>query len=241
MNISGRPRDGSKIYNTLRENILRLELNPGLVIDEASLCEQFNVSRTPVREAIIQLVSEGLVIRDGRSARVAPLDFSELPKLFDALLVSSRLINRLAALNRTEAHLADINYAMRKFESCTGEGDSMLVQDANVAFHLAIAAAAQNDYFRTFYERALLASSRLALACFSSSDRTASADSRVRDELKGHFKETIRQHTMIYEAIREKDAERADSLAVMHQDLYATRLKTMLFKDTQGLDDMVLI
>lgn len=241
MTIVERPRDGSKIYKTLRESILRLELSPGLVIDEAGLCEQFDVSRTPIREAIIKLVSDGLVIRDGRSARVAPLDFSELPKLFDALLVSSRLINRLAAIHRNDAHLADIGHAMRKFESCTAEGDSVRVQDANVAFHLAIAAAAQNHYFSAFYERVVLASSRLALACFSTSDRTADASSKVRDELKGHFEETVRQHTMIYEAIRDRDAERADALAVMHQDLYSTRLKSMLFKSSQNLGTMALI
>ncbi|RWB66294.1 GntR family transcriptional regulator [Mesorhizobium sp.] len=241
MNIVGRSRDGGKIYNALRESILRLDLNPGLVIDETSLCEQFAVSRTPIREAIIQLVSEGLVIRDGRSARVAPVDFSELPKIFDALLVSSRLINRLAAANRTEAHLAEIFFAMQKFETCTAGGDGVLVQDANVAFHLAIAKAAQNHYFTAFYERVLLASSRLALACFSTSDRAASPDPRMREELEGHFDETVRQHTMIYQAIKDKDVEQADTLAAMHQNLYSTRLKTLLFKGMPGLDSVPLV
>lgn len=236
----GRPRDGSKIFTTLRESILQLEMKPGLVIDEASLCKQFNVSRTPIREAIIQLLSEGLVIRDGRSARVAPLDFSELPKLFDALLISSRLINRLAAANRTERDLAEIFAAMQKFESNTEAGNSVAVQDSNVAFHLAISAAAQNHHFSAFYERVLLASSRLALACFSTSESTSTTKSKIKKELDDHFAETVRQHSLIYAAIEKKDVDEADALAVLHQNLYSARLKMLLFNNSSYIASVPL-
>ena len=72
-------RDGSKVARQIREAILRLELRPGAVLDEADLAATMNVSRTPVREAIIQLISDGLVERQGRKALVATLDFDEVP------------------------------------------------------------------------------------------------------------------------------------------------------------------
>lgn len=240
MRANERPRDGHKVFHTLRESILRLELRPGSVVDEASLCEHFNVSRTPVREALIQLVSEGLIIRDGRSARVAPLDFSELPKLFDALLISSRLINRMAASNRTDRDLAAIFSAMQKFEECALDTDSVLVQDANVSFHLAISEAAQNHHISSFYERVLLASSRLALACFSSSEGRSAQESRRKLDLEEHVSETARQHTMIYEAILARDVEVADHLAAEHQKLYSTRLQALLFSGASKLNELRL-
>ena len=101
-------RDGERVAKEIRTSIVRLQLRPGQNLDEAELSEALGVSRTPVREAIIQLIADGLVVRDGRKARVAPLDLDEVPKLYDALLMSSRMIQRLAAQNRTEDDLISI-------------------------------------------------------------------------------------------------------------------------------------
>ncbi|MDN3718170.1 GntR family transcriptional regulator [Roseibium salinum] len=117
MSNGTKDRSGSSPYRTLRERILTLELRPGSVLDEAGLSRQLEVSRTPIREAIIQLIADGLVVREGRSARVAPLDLDDIPPLYDALLISSRMIQRLAAEFRTEADLQVIrekNDALRK-------------------------------------------------------------------------------------------------------------------------------
>ena len=134
-------RDGSKVSRVLREAILRLELRPGTLLDEAELAERLNVSRTPVREAIIQLIADGLVVREGRKAKVAPLDFDDVPKLYDALLISSRLVHRLAAENRTERDLEIIAQHMHAFETCVENGNGVLRSEANMDFHIAISAA----------------------------------------------------------------------------------------------------
>ena len=105
-------RDAWKVTRELRDAILRLELRPGRSLDEAAIAEALSVSRTPVREAIIQLIADGLVVREGRSAKVAPLDFDDLPKLYDALLIASRMVHRLAAQNRTDEDLKRITDQM---------------------------------------------------------------------------------------------------------------------------------
>lgn len=222
-------RDGDKVLKVLRDSILRLDLRPGVVIDEAGLAAQLSVSRTPIREAIIQLIADGLVIRDGRSARVAPLDFDEVPKLYEALLISSRMIHRLAAENRTEADLAAIRAAMADFEALTHRGDGLERQDANVRFHMRIAEAARNRYFLEFYERTLIAASRLARACFSNTDRTSISAAQPDDELVSHVRETARQHRLMVEAIADRDIEASDRLAIEHQSLSFNRLKRAIF------------
>lgn len=224
-------RDGRKVTQRLRDAILRLQYLPGQNLDETELSEKLGVSRTPVREAIIQLIADGLVIREGRKARVAPLELNNIPKLYDALLISSRMIQRLAALNRTDSDLKAIKKSMIRFEKATLAQSGVERSEANQEFHLGISCAAGNRYFQTFYGQVLIDTIRLSRACFS--DQLMSR--AVPDaSLSTHLEETVRQHRLIFEAIEQADAEWADELAVLHHQLTTQRLKKVLFSN--GLD-----
>jgi len=219
-------RDGEKVAKQLRNSILRLQYRPGQNLDEAELSQTLGVSRTPVREAIIQLIADGLVVRDGRKARVAPLDLDDVPKLYDALLISSRMIQRLAAQNRTVDELKSIQKSLKKFESTAVEKSGVERSEANLEFHFAISRAAGNKYFQAFYDQVLIDTIRLARACFADQQiSSAISDS----SLSAHLEETIGQHRLIYAAIEGADADQADELAVMHHKLTTERLKKVLF------------
>ena len=229
-------RDGTHVEKWIREAILRLKLRPGQVLDEARLSEEFMVSRTPVREAIIKLIADGLVIRDGRKAKVAPLDFDEFPKLFDALLISSRMVHRLAAEFRTEANLNEINRTLLDFENSVASGGGVDRSEANLLFHQAIARAANNRYFAGFYDQALIGTIRMARACFANSGQN-----ETQDDLAAHLAETKRQHRAIQTAIHDRNVEAADEMAVEHFRLTKQRLKTVLFRGAEvfeGLPDL---
>ncbi|KGJ03199.1 GntR family transcriptional regulator (plasmid) [Paracoccus versutus] len=239
MNRSVDERDGQKVARKIREAILRLELRPGLVLDEADLAEQMEVSRTPVREAIIQLISDGLVQRHGRKAIVATMDFDEVPKLYDALLVSSRLIHRLAAEHRTDDDLAAIKKTMLAFERSKDVSNGVERSEANLQFHLAISRAAHNRYFSAFYDNALLGTIRLARACFAQVSTVEYLNPTTKEELAAHLAETERQHRALYAAIQACDIELADRLAVDHYVLTRNRVEKVLFRidpAVEGLD-----
>ena len=90
------------IYETLRDDILSLKLEPGKLIDETSLAKRFQVSRSPIREALVKLGTEGLTkTLPNKGTIVAPLTLEELPDYMDALDLIQRSVTRLAALNRT--------------------------------------------------------------------------------------------------------------------------------------------
>ncbi|RWD66342.1 MAG: GntR family transcriptional regulator [Mesorhizobium sp.] len=239
MNDRNTQRDGLKALNMMRQRILRLEFGPGSVLDEAELAQTMKVSRTPVREAIIQLISEELVIRDGRSARIAPLNLDDIPRLFDALLVASRMIDRLAAENRTPADLKRIEAAHRDFESCMYSGDHLERQEANIAFHMAIAEAAHNPYFFDFYRRTLMASSRFSGATFRQTDKAEVAESisgNRNADLFAHIGITLHQHTLILKAIQERDVEQADRLATEHQEHWYSWLQRQIFSHSSSIN-----
>lgn len=229
-------RDGAKVTKILRDAILRLELRPGVIIDEVEVATRLNVSRTPVREAIIQLIADGLVVRQGRKANVAPLDFNEVPKLYDALLISSRLVHRLAAANRTKGDLTEIAKYMKVFEGSIANGDGVARSEANHSFHKAISKASANKYVSAFYETALTGTIRLSRACFS--NKYEFGEGEVDSTLKDHLAETVRQHAEIYRAIEAGDVSAADRLAVDHYRLTKDRVITILFGQSRALSEI---
>ena len=99
----GRPRGTGTdtVYQSIRAQILNLTLKPGSDLDENQLVRQFKMSRTPVREALIRLSSEGLIkLMPNIGARVASLTANEVPQLLEALELAQRATTRWAAVRR---------------------------------------------------------------------------------------------------------------------------------------------
>lgn len=87
------------VYETLREDILWLRIAPGTAIDEVELARRFEVSRTPIREALLLLQGEWLVqFLPNRTSIVAPLTLNNSGEYIDAHLVLSRTAARAAAM-----------------------------------------------------------------------------------------------------------------------------------------------
>lgn len=225
-------REGSTCYQNLRKAILKLEMRPGSVIDEAGLVKQFNVSRTPVREAIIQLIADGLVIREGRSARVSPLDIDRISPLYDALMIASRMVHRLSAEFRTEADLIQIKAQMELFEKAVPTLRGVDLTEINFQFHQAISAGSHNPYFFDFYKRVLTETLRLARVCFS---ETVEGTQNIEQ----HLTETARQHRAIYKAIEDKNPDTADKLAADHCRLERSRITAIIANEAKSINSSI--
>ena len=103
----GRGQGAARVYKALREDILSLEIPPGELLDEVQIGRRFNLSRSPVREALIRLASEGLVkTLPNKSTMVAPLNLEEFPAYIDSLDLVQRVTTRLAAQLRSAGDLA---------------------------------------------------------------------------------------------------------------------------------------
>lgn len=152
----GRGYGALQVFEKLRNEILSLELKPGQLIDEASLAARFHVSRSPVREALVRLASEGLVETvPNKGTVVTPLNFSEFPGFIDALDLIQRAIFRLAARNRTAADLEAIRSAQAEFRRRVAANDVLGMIAQNSVLHLAMAAAGRNRILTETYRRIL--------------------------------------------------------------------------------------
>jgi DNA-binding GntR family transcriptional regulator len=211
-----------RVYESLRQDILRLDLPPGSALDEAVLSSRYAVSRTPVREALIRLWADGLVSNiKGRGARVAALDLQNLRSFFEGLDILQRAVTRLAALRRKPADLDEIAIHLAAFEEGAMRCDSETVNEANYRFHSAIARAAASDYLEQAYGRCLMEGLRIGRVCFS--DHTG-----VNERLETHLAATMQDHRDIQAALVAQDADRAEALAGSHVDLFRNRIVTAL-------------
>jgi DNA-binding GntR family transcriptional regulator len=192
------------VYETLRDEILSLAVEPGQLIDEASLAARFGVSRSPVREALVRLVSESLLqTLPNKGTIVAPLRIQEFPQYVDAMDLIQRSVTRLAAQVRNGASLEVIKQEQSRFETCVSDNDVLGMIQSNRDFHMAIAAAANNRYLETAYARLLDDGRRFLRLYFKSYGDTLP-------------KELIGAHNKIIEAIESRDVELAEALARAH-------------------------
>ncbi|MEX3900913.1 GntR family transcriptional regulator [Paraburkholderia sp. BR10954] len=208
----GRRHGGRYIYEELRKQILTLQLKPGAPLDEVSLAAQFGLSRSPVRDALARLISEGLVtILPNRTTLVTPFEIEEFPKYISALDLIQRAVTRLAAQHRTDADLARIQKADDVYMQAVDSGDFQAMSEANKALHMAIAHAANNPYFVGYYERLLGEGQRLLHLHFDYTVTSPTVTKLGRD------------HAELIDAIARKDAEAAERLAHEHTMLFQKR------------------
>ena len=107
----------------LKRSVLTLALEPGADLDEAQLCEAFDVSRTPLREVFRELAGEGyLSLRLNRGARVSDLSHTTLRDFFLAAPMIYGAVMRLAALNATAQQIEALKLAQFDFRDALRAG-----------------------------------------------------------------------------------------------------------------------
>jgi len=212
-----------QIYEAIRKRILSLELAPGVVVDEAALVREFGKSRTPVREALVRLASNGLIsLLPNRGSQVAPLDLSSIRDNLEAIDVLQRAVTVWAALRRKPHHIEVMRERAAEFEKAAGAADSGAMVLTNRAFHSAIADACGNAQMATAYERILDEGLRLARFSLNSLDSGETSDRRK-------FVQTIAdEHEAMIDAIEKQDADRAEELATSHTEVTRQRFSDFL-------------
>lgn len=124
------------VFNTLRQAILRGEMEPGERLMEIQLAQKLGVSRTPIREAIRKLELEGLVIMIPRKgAEVAHITEKDMKDVLEVRSTLEELVVELAIKNVTEEKLDELKAANKVFESAVVSKDVVNIVEADVKFH----------------------------------------------------------------------------------------------------------
>ena len=178
---SGQQVSERDILSRLRFAILSLDLVPGAPVSERALEAQFQVSRTPIREALFHLVRDGLVIRDGRSYAIAPFDMAEIDEVFafrDIVEPAAiRLAARLATPDQIDAIRRSMNFSHDEFtpERWLEMGLDFHVRCAALSRNRCLEAALQDVTTRTLRAR------WLSFASEQGRDKTHREHGRILD------------------------------------------------------------
>lgn len=144
---SARSHGQGNLRRWLEGEIVSGRLRPGDRIDEKELCGKFGVSRTPVREAILQLASIGLVaLRPRQGAIVARISVRQIVAMWEVLGGLEGLCAELAARRMSPDMRAELSKVHEETKKFVGQNLVEAYDEANRRFHELIYAGAQNDY-----------------------------------------------------------------------------------------------
>ncbi len=141
------------VVERLREQIFFHELAPGSWLDEQSLAMAFGISRTPMREAIKVLASEGLVTtKMNKGAYVTEIDRRDLEQIFTVLSLLEGQAAKETAIKASEAQLTQLDNLHHRLEKAAADRDTEQFFEINVKFHDLIQEIAGNKWMNGVIE-----------------------------------------------------------------------------------------
>jgi DNA-binding GntR family transcriptional regulator len=201
-------------YDFIRQKILDGEFLPGQMLTTSVLAENIGVSRTPVRDALRQLESDGLVvIRPHFGASVKSMNFQEFCEMCLIRLALESFAAGQAAKNRSETDLQEIGSAleaMTRLTKATSASPRAELVHQDVRFHLAILSAAKNESMKREILRLNVINRIVAghgAAVPSLSDK--------REEVANN-EAVLKEHDVIFAAIQNSDAVGAKEAMERH-------------------------
>jgi DNA-binding GntR family transcriptional regulator len=190
---AGEPSLGDWVLSRIRADILTLRHAPGETVTERALETAHGVSRTPIRQALAELVREGLVRKSDRGYLVSPFDLGELEAIFEYREIVEDAAVRLACERAEPAAIDALQETVdRGLTDFTPNGWFELGLDV----HVQLAALSGNSFLRDAVEDSVNRTQRARWLLASSAEIRATAH---------------REHTEILQLVREK---RADAAAV---------------------------
>jgi DNA-binding GntR family transcriptional regulator len=202
-------RDG--IYQSLREWIVRGDLEPGEKIKDKELAVQLGVSRTPVREALRKLQDEGLVeTAANRWTQVASLTIRDAERIYPIIQKLEELALALAFSKLSKQHIRSMKNSNSQLKVALSRNDSHAAMAADATFHQILIDAADNSELTTILEQLKVKYKRIELAYFSNADL-----------LLASFEE----HQMLISALETKNFEAANQALASNWQASIERLK----------------
>lgn len=191
-----------EVAERLRQRIFAHELKPGTWVDEQALAEDYGISRTPLREALKVLASEGLVtLKPRRGCYVTEISERDLDEVFKVMAMLEGECARNSAVRASEAELDTLKTIHADLEKAASAQDINAFFEANQAFHHELQRIADNRWLLHVIEdlRKVIKLSRHH-SLFS----------------EGRLEQSLAEHRALLDALLARDADAADQLMREH-------------------------
>lgn len=185
-------------------------LEPGSSLDEKRLSDQFNISRTPLREILRQLQGDGYVeIFSNRGAYVSSMNHKALRDFFNTAPMIYSAIGQLAADNATPAQIDSIKHIQLKFVQAIVDNKNDDRVYYNQQFHAVMGAMADNPYLLPSYNRLLIDHARISQTFYRPKNKI----------MIDRVNEAVRHHDEIIAGLETGNREVVSNLVSEHWDL----------------------
>lgn len=192
---------GDAIYRDLRDRIVAGEVRPGSRLSIPALAQQYRVSRSPVREAVLRLVATGIARQNlNAGAVVAPVDLAELVGVYEAREGLEWAAARLAAAHPAQGLRRSLLEILTQHEQVAAVGDYTRHVVLDAQFHRAIRIAAVSPLIESMLDDI---QDRVVIAMRSTS-------------VSGGMQQAVADHRRIFEAVVAGDVEQAGLAASAH-------------------------
>lgn len=191
----------------IRTDIIQGRIRPNVHLVAGDLARQLDISRTPIREALQLLASEGLVVATGRGFVVREHTPEEIQQIYEVRAALEGMAARLAATRATDAQIEAVE-KVGAHTKAAAESPRDVIVDLNNAFHEAIMLAAGNPRLQTINQRNSTHFFNYNIAKLYSHEEAAQA---------------IAEHEILLKAIKRRDGEAAAKAARDHV-MYALEL-----------------
>jgi len=210
----------SQVAERLRELISHGELAPGDRLNERILCEQFGISRTPLREAIKILSLEGLVqLLPNRGAVVTELTRDEAEDMFQVMAAMEALGGELACRRATDWDVAEIRSLHEEMAEYYAQGNRPEYFRVNQRIHERIIECARNEELTAIYRQLARRIQRGRYMANFSQERWAQA---------------VREHEEMLNALSRRDSERLKAILKGHLENKFAAIQAWLANDEKG-------
>lgn len=183
-------------YRYIFDSLMNGKFRSGSYINVDDLSSSLNMSKTPVREALVELEGEGLVVRDRRYYHVFSLSKKEVMDLYEVRLILERETAGLAAERATREQMKELQGIITKIRVLSRQSDPDAISFADLSgkFHSQIAKCSSNDRIVEILSDIRLRLKIIRVTSFTSFNR------RIDD---------VEEHETVFQAIKDRDPELA--------------------------------
>lgn len=203
------------VVETLRRAIIEGYFEPGERLDQEAISEELEVSRTPLREAIAVLESEGLLTSQShRGVFVNAVSKKEIGEVFALRALLEAEVVREVAPRVPDSVLDQLEHVLQEAQKAYAEGDQAAQFEADRWFHATLTRLSENSLLREV---------------LAGINNRVSAVRRFAQQKPGpHIREFAEEHLAILDALRRRDAEAAASLMSAHLEQSGERVQRLV-------------
>ena len=218
MKKNGKQPLASTAYEKIYQKIITMELEPGVKLEENQLVEHLGLGRTPVREALLRLVSDMIVESHANLGFIVrPITLQNTKSVFTALQILELGVAGLAVRHDISAHLPQMEKANKAVKAAMKNMDILKLVEANSLFHRHFALCSKNEYLVMGLHKVRCESNRLAYLSYGNEIDPCNS-------LQEHYESVISEHNDIVTYLEARDEIRLNKTLCQHIKTFQKRI-----------------